>query len=102
MTSDVFEPTRQEVRHLQARLRGEEDYCSEALESLREPLSSGETTYTAYVAWVERLNQRIAALEGEIARHLTRLPPFAIERDGYIELRPVWDINDIPNVRHPV
>ena len=97
--ADAFEPTREAIRQLQARLRGEEDYRSEALEALLSRAGTGEITATEFWAWDANLRTRIEIVEREIVRLMQRIPPHAVARDGYIELLPVWEVWQMPNPR---
>lgn len=100
--ADIFEPTREEIRHLQARLRGEEDYVSEAMDALSTRIREGEMTVTAYHVHMHNLHHGVSMLERSIVRLLTRIPPYARERDGYIEMLPRMPDHPPLNPRAPV
>jgi hypothetical protein len=96
---DVFEPTREAIRHLQAKLRGEEDYRAEAMEAIIEQRQRMEMTEEEYWLWERHTRERIRAIEHEIVKLMCRIPPQAVERDGCIELLPIWERWQMPNPR---
>jgi len=94
-TADVFEPVRQEIRALQARLEREEDYYVGAMDALSRRAAAGEVNATTYAYWQSDLLKRVQRTEREIDRLLRKIPPHAVDRGGYIELLPTFEATDV-------
>jgi hypothetical protein len=79
---DVFEPVREQIRYLQAELKRRREQFHE--------LQRQTITDHGYMPLHGQFHA-IEEVEREIVRLRARMPPYAVERDGFIELLPVTE-----------
>lgn len=90
---DIFEPTREQIRNLQALLERRQDEFT----ALQHQTITDHGCMPLHGQYHQIVN-----LERDILSLMARIPPYAVERDGYIELRPRMPDDPPLNPRAPI
>lgn len=85
--TDIFEPIRKEAESLRKMMRTEREAGDRRIAQVIKDGRGGE----AYIE--RRTRHRIERMERGLFQCVTRLPPFAEEKDGIIYLLPVTEEN---------
>lgn len=89
--SDGFEPVRKAILAAQEALKAEEAAYRETMSIADERCRKGEMNTTELSYWRSTLMQHVRAVEWRICELKQMMPPYTVQRDGYLEKLPVWE-----------